>query len=83
MRTMNLFFGMSVSVSQMIVGNEQTAPVSLFGWLFKWYTQLDGFIFMTVIYFAVYAFTWIVTLWFHKREDSQINKALDDIRDEE
>lgn len=59
------------------------AIVSLFGWLFKWYTKADGFIFMTIIYFAVYAFTWTVTLWFHKRDDKKINKALDDIRDEE
>ena len=59
------------------------AIVSLFGWLFKWYTKADGFIFMTVIYFAVYVFTWVVTLWFHKRDDKRINKALDDIRDEE
>ena len=59
------------------------AIVSLFGWLFKWYTKADGFIFMTVIYFAVYVFTWNVTLWFHKRDDKRINKALDNIRDEE
>jgi len=59
------------------------AIVSLFGWLFKWYTKADGFIFMTIIYFAVYVFTWTVTLWFHKRDDKKINKALDDIRDEE
>lgn len=57
--------------------------VSLFGWIFKWYTHVDGFIFMTVIYFAVYVFVWFVTLWFHKRDDNKINKALDDIRDEE
>ena len=57
--------------------------VVVFGWLFKWFTQLDGFIFMTVIYFVVYVFVWIVTLWFHKRDDNKINKALDDIRDEE
>ena len=46
-------------------------------------SKVDGFIFMTIIYFAVYAFTWTVTLWFHKRDDKKINKALDDIRDEE
>ena len=57
--------------------------VSLFGWIFKWYVHLDGFIMMTVIFFLVYAFVWAVTLWFHKRDDNRINKALDDIRDEE
>lgn len=59
------------------------AIVSLFGYIFKWYVKLDGFIMMTVIYFLVYVFVWIVTLWFHKRDDNKINKALDDIRDEE
>lgn len=59
------------------------AIVSLFGYIFKWYVKLDGFIMVTIIYFLVYFFVWIVTLWFHKRDDNKINKALDDIRDEE
>ena len=59
------------------------AVVSLFGWVFKWYTQIDGFIMITIIYFLVYVFVWCVSLWFHKRDENQINKALDDIRDEE
>ena len=59
------------------------AVVSLFGWVFKWYTQIGGFIMITIIYFMVYVFVWIVSLWFHKRDENQINKALDDIRDEE
>lgn len=57
--------------------------VSLFGWVFKWYLKIDGFIMMSVIYFLVYIFVWCVTLWFHKRDENKINKALDDIRDEE
>ena len=59
------------------------AVVSLFGWVFKWYTQIVGFIMITLIYFLVYVFVWCVSLWFHKRDENQINKALDDIRDEE
>ena len=59
------------------------AIVSVFGKIFGLYNQLDGFIFMTIIYFLVYAFVWVVTLWFHKRDDNKINKALADIRDEE
>ncbi len=59
------------------------AIVIAFGRVFNWYNRLDGFIFMTIIYFLVYAFVWVVTLWFHKRDDNKINKALDDIRDEE
>lgn len=59
------------------------AVVSLFGYVFKWFQHMDGFIFMTIIYFMVYVFVWLMTLWFHKRDENQINKALDDIRDEE
>lgn len=59
------------------------AVVSLFGWIFKWYTQIDGFIMITIIFFLVYVFVWCVSLWFHKRDENQINKALEDIRDEE
>lgn len=59
------------------------AVVALFGFVFKWYQHMDGFIFVTIIYFMVYIFVWLVTLWFHKRDENQINKALDDIRDEE
>ena len=57
--------------------------VCLFGWVFKWFVKFDGFIMMTVIYFLVYIFVWCVSLWFYKRDENQINKALDDIRDEE
>lgn len=59
------------------------AVVTLFGFVFKWFEHMDGFIFMTIIYFMVYIFVWLMTLWFHKRDENQINKALDDIRDEE
>ena len=59
------------------------AIVIAFGRIFNWYNRLDGFIFMTIIYFLVYIFVWVVSLWFHKRDDNKINKALDDIRDEE
>ncbi len=59
------------------------AIVAVFGRIFNWYSQLSGFIMLTVIYFMVYVFVWLVSLWIHKREDNKINKALDDIRDEE
>lgn len=59
------------------------AVVAVFGFVFKWFQHMDGFIFMTIIYFMVYVFVWLMTLWFHKRDENQINKALDDIRDEE
>ena len=57
--------------------------VGIFGWLFKWFTELSGFIMVTVIFFLVYVFVWIVSIWLYKRDDKKINMALDDIRDEE
>lgn len=53
------------------------------GKVFSWYTNPFGFVMVTMIYVLVYAFVWAVTAWFHKQEDNKINKALDDIRDEE
>ncbi len=57
--------------------------VILFGKLFSWYTKMDGFILVTIIYFLVYAFVWIATRFLQKQDDNRINKALDSIRDEE
>ena len=57
--------------------------VVLFGKLFAWYTKIDGFILVTIIYFLVYAFVWIGTRFFQKQDDNKINRALEDIRDEE
>ena len=59
------------------------AVVILFGKLFAWYTKIDGFILVTIIYLLVYAFVWIATRFFQKQDDNRINKALDNIRDEE
>lgn len=59
------------------------AIVAVFGRIFNWYMKADGFIMLTIIYFMVYVFVWLVSLWFHKSEENKINKALDDIRDEE
>ena len=57
--------------------------VILFGKFFAWYTKLDGFILVTIIYFLVYVFVWVATRFFQKQDDNKINKALGDIRDEE
>ncbi len=57
--------------------------VVLFGKFFAWYTKIDGFILVTIIYFLVYAFVWIGTRFFQKQDDNKINRALEDIRDEE
>ena len=57
--------------------------VILFGKLFAWYTKLDGFIMVTILFFLIYAFVWVATRFFQKQNDNKINKALGDIRDEE
>lgn len=56
---------------------------ALIGWLFKWFTTWSGFIFVTISYFAVYAFAWAGSFLINKQEDKEINEALKDIRDEE
>ena len=57
--------------------------VSLMGLLFNWYSNLFGYVVVMSIFICVYAFTWFAMLWTYKREDKQINAALDSIRDEE
>ena len=59
------------------------AIVSLFGWLFKWYTVFKGYLLVMIIFIFVYVFVWIVTKWIYLKEDKEINNALDSIRDEE
>ncbi len=53
------------------------------GYLFHWYDDAYGFIFITVAYILVYAFVWFGISWMGKHEADQINSALDSIRDEE
>ncbi len=53
------------------------------GWLFRWYTDTDSFISVSVIFFLVYAFVWLSSHWLDKQDEKKINHALDEIRDEE
>ena len=57
--------------------------VSLLGFLFKWYTNLVGYLIVMGIFVCVYAFTWFAMMWVYKKDDKAINSALDSIRDEE
>ena len=52
------------------------------GWLFRWYTDLESFVSVTVIFFIVYAFVWLSSHWLDKQDEKKINHALDTIRDE-
>ena len=38
---------------------------------------------VSVIFFLVYAFVWLSSLWLDKQDEKKINRALDAIRDEE
>ena len=53
------------------------------GWLFRWYTDLESFVSVSIIFFIVYAFVWLSTHWLDKQDEKKINHALDAIRDEE
>ena len=53
------------------------------GYVFHWYTQWHGAIVVAVEYVVIYFFVWFVTYWVGLTEQKKINKALDDIRDEE
>lgn len=53
------------------------------GWIFKWYTDVKSFISVSIIFFIVYAFVWLLSHWLDKQDEKKINSALDTIRDEE
>lgn len=57
--------------------------VMVFGKLFGWYEGIAGAVTMFVNYVVVYALVWIGNFFLTKKDERQINKALDDIRDEE
>ncbi|MCR5584281.1 MAG: DUF3021 domain-containing protein [Lachnospiraceae bacterium] len=57
--------------------------VSLSGYIFKWYTDLFGWIGVSIMYFFIYFFVWFGSWWLDKEDDKKINNALDDIRDDE
>ena len=57
--------------------------VSLCGKLFGWYSTLRAYLWIAGMYVIIYFFVWIATFWLAKNDENKINKALDDIRDEE
>ena len=57
--------------------------VSGAGWLFKWYTDAEGFVAVSVVFFVIYAFVWLSSHWLDKQDEKKINRALDEIRDSE
>lgn len=59
------------------------AAVAGAGWLFKWYSDAEGFVGLSVIFFVIYAFVWFSSHWLDKQDEKKINRALDEIRDSE
>lgn len=53
------------------------------GWLFQWYTDAEGCLGVSVVFFLVYAFVWLSSHWLDKQDEKQINQALENIRDQE
>lgn len=54
-----------------------------FGYIFNWYKEIDGFIFLSCSFLLVYAFVWVSQSWLSKKDENEINSALNEIRDEE
>ena len=59
------------------------AAVSLCGYLFKWYTNLFGYVSVSIAFFLIYGFVWLATGYFTKMDEKEINEALKEIRDED
>ncbi|MCR5507799.1 MAG: DUF3021 domain-containing protein [Lachnospiraceae bacterium] len=57
--------------------------VSLFGYLFDWYSDLPQYLLIVIMYIVIYAFVWISTIWILKADADKINDAIKEIRDEE
>ena len=43
------------------------------GWLLRWYTDLQSFAGVSVIFFLVYAFVWLSSHWLDKQDEKKIN----------
>ncbi len=59
------------------------AIVMTIGHIFNWFDTAAGAIAVSIEYVVVYAFVWLATLWYGMYDQKNINKALDEIRDEE
>lgn len=57
--------------------------VSGIGYVAHWYRGPVEFAFVSVIYFLVYLFVWLVSYWVGWRNQEQINQALKEIQDKE
>lgn len=53
------------------------------GYVAHWYGDPQEFALVSVIYFLVYLFVWLVSYWNGWRNQKRINRALKDIQDQE
>ena len=57
--------------------------VSFLGFVFRWYSNIIGYLIVMSMFIFVYVFVWCAMLWIYKKDDKAINSALDSIRDKE
>ena len=57
--------------------------VSLCGYIFRWYTNLREYLFIALLYVIIYVCVWVYSIWMFKNDEKMINKAIDEIRDED
>lgn len=57
--------------------------VSLMGFLFHWYSNGREYLFVAITYFIIYVLVWIASFWLEHCDVAKINKAIQEIRDEE
>lgn len=57
--------------------------ITLAGRFLNWYSSIDGYLFLTIGFLAVYGMVWAITIWFLSREEDSINRKLEEIQDED
>ena len=57
--------------------------VSLMGFLFRWYSNAVEYMFVAIAFFVIYVLVWIATFWLVRRDEVKINRAIQEIQDEE
>lgn len=59
------------------------AVVMSMGYIFRWYSTIEGAIWIVCDYVIIYVFVWLVSGWLGIINQKEINNALEKIRDEE
>ena len=59
------------------------AVISLLGYIFGWYVTLEGYMFVAAAFVLIYTAVVAGSIILIRREEALINRALEDIRDEE